>query len=320
MMGKSSSDLFCDLFCCATVVGIWPRFIEPNLLTINKHKLPIPDLPEDLNHLKILQFSDLHLNPSVSDRFLNKLREKITKAQPDLIVFTGDFLCNAKLQEKERLYNFLCSLHAPLGCFAILGNHDYAESVSINPEGEYDTVDPSHSALMKGLHRLIKTPQLEGKITERARNVPLHSELLDLVKQTPFTLLENQTQVVPIGSSCLNITGLGEYMLGRCLPEKAFQGYDTRFPGLILSHNPDSIPLLEEMPGDLILCGHTHGGQVYLPYLWRKFTMIENMQYHRGLHHTSNKWVYINRGLGGILAFRWFSIPELTLFTLERLG
>ncbi len=311
------SDFLWDLWCVASIIGIWPRFIEPNLLHTTKLNLKIPKLPQALHGIKILQFSDLHLNSNVSDFFLRKLVQKIKKLSPDLIVFTGDFLCYSQMKDKIRLQQLLNSLEAPCGCFAILGNHDYEKSVSINPQGDYDIISKKRSMIKEGFSRLFTTVKLTKVVSPAAKSVGLHQELLDLLQQTPFKLLHNNTAVVPIKGSYLNLCGLGEYICGRCQPEIAFTHYDRRYPGIVLAHNPDSIPLLESFPGDIILCGHTHGGQINIPWMWKKFTLLENMNFKNGLHKVGTKWVYINRGIGSVMPFRWFARPEILLLSLE---
>lgn len=312
------SDLLWDCWCIGSIVGIWPRFIEPNLLHTTKLNLKIPRLPQALAGLKILQFSDLHLHAGISDAFLHKLIHQIKNMAPDLIVFTGDFLCFSRLDCKKRLEDFLQAFSAPYGCYAIYGNHDYQKPVSINPQGEYDVIENRSSMIQKGISRIFSTTVLAKRTTAAAKAVGVHQELAELLKNTPFEVLDNTCKVVPIKGACLNVCGLGEHMMGKCLPEQAFQGYDKRYPGLILAHNPDSVPALLSYPGEIILCGHTHGGQVNLPWLWKKFTLLENMQFKHGLFHLQHKWVYVNRGVGSAMQFRWFAMPEITLITLEN--
>lgn len=313
----SFSNIAWNIWCVASIVGIWPRYIEPRLLSTSRLTLQIPKLPAALQGLKILQFSDLHLQPKVSDRFLNKLIRKATALSPDIIVFTGDFVCGSRLDNPDRLRRFLCSLNAPYGNYAILGNHDYQEYVSVNPKGDYDVIDSDATHLKKGWKRLFSTQKVNGVVTQRAQRVSKMSKLTALLKETPFKLLHNETVQVPVRNSTLNICGLGEHMLGRCQPESAFIDYDRRYPGIILTHNPDSVPYLKECPGDIILCGHSHGGQVNIPGLCHKFNVLENRNLMRGLKRIDNKWLYINRGVGGGMRFRWFSTPELLLLTLE---
>lgn len=312
------SDLLWDFWCFVSVVGIWPRFIEPRLIATTKLKVEIPLLPKSLNGLKILQLSDLHFHHGVPDFFLQKMLSKIKQLAPDLIVFTGDFLCYSKLENQERLQRILAAMHAPYGCFAILGNHDYNEYVSISQSGDYDVKEVnSSSSIKKGLSRLWNDVVLTKTVTARAQNVTLNQPLVALLKKTPFQLLHNCTMLIPIKGSHLNICGLGEYMLGRFLPEVAFQGYDRSYPGIVLTHNPDSVPHLKIYPGDVVLAGHTHGGQVNIPGMSKKFTVLENMHLKKGLWKIDGKWVYINRGVGSAMTFRCFSVPEILLLTLS---
>src|SRR5262249_1541348 len=156
-----------------------------------------------------------HFSPKTSDRFLKRIHQKVQHLAPDLIVFTGDFLCYSQLYQKERLRTFLKGFNAPYGCFAVLGNHDYSETIAINDKGEYDVAIDAGSMISKGFSRLFKTTRLAKKTTARASAVQQHAELLDMLKETPFDLLDNASKTLPIGSSALNICGLGEYTLAK---------------------------------------------------------------------------------------------------------
>lgn len=316
------SELLWDLWCVFSIIGIWPRFIEPNLLQVTTQRVSLHGLPESLEGLKIVQFSDLHFQRSQSDRFLQKLSRKIQKADPDLLVFTGDFLCYSHLhkEDMERLKGFLNGLKARHGCYAVFGNHDYAQYVSINDKGEYDLLpeEENTSLIRRGFDRLLKTVTLAKKVTTRAHAVQNNEALVDLLKKTPFQVLDNVHQLIKIKGSFLNICGLGEYTLGKMDPKKAFQEYDKNYPGLILLHNPDGLPLLQDYPGEIVLCGHTHGGQVNLPWMWKKFTLMENEKFKRGLIQDDSKWIYVNRGVGSCFSFRWFAVPELLVLTAQK--
>lgn len=318
MKKKTFSEILWDLWCIFSIVGIWPRFIEPNTLSISKHRLPLSELPPCLEGLKIVQFSDLHLNERMPAAFTNKLIRKIQALSPDIIVFTGDFLCYSELKDKNRLKSLLSSLTAPYGCYAVLGNHDYEQFVSINEKGEYDLVNHASPTIVRGFKRLFSQIKLKGQSTPAAKTIGMHKELLELVAATPFRILHNQSTLLSIKGEGLNLCGLGEYSLGRCRPEEAFKDYQDQFPGIILSHNPDSLVLLKKFPGSIILSGHTHGGQINLPWMWKRFTLLENPRLKRGLVQIHHKLLYINRGLGSVLRFRWFALPEITQFTLVK--
>lgn len=226
-----------------------------------------------------------------------------------MIVYTGDFLCRSDIGDASRLKKFLNKFSAPLGCFAVLGNHDYSTYISINSAGDYDTGKP-----LSKTKRLLKQIKLTGMTTEKAAKPPLHNELIELLSSSPFKLLHNEIHRLP----GLNICGLGEHMAGHCDPQKAFEKYPTDEPCIVLLHNPDAIPRLKAYPGSLILCGHTHGAQINLPILRDRLTPMEHPQYKRGLRCENEKWIYTNRGLSGVSSLRLFSPPEIAFFTLER--
>lgn len=317
---QSKFEKVWDGVCLFSLIGIWPRFIEPRLLGLSKCAVAIPSLPKELIGFKILQFSDLHWHSQFSPLLLTKLTRKINEQKPDLIVFTGDFLCRSHLEQPELLLHFLQNLQAKVDCFAIMGNHDYNKYVTVKANGDYG-IEENLAArpINKGFKRLFNFVPLTKHVSKATQNIGLHNDLVDLLHKTPFKLLDNKTITIPIKGTYLNICGLGEYMAGQCLPKKAFENYKTQYPGLILSHNPDSIKILQHYPGNLILCGHTHGGQVNLPWLWRRLVRIENENYKRGLKKLAPaKWAYINRGIAGMLKFRWCARPEITLITLQN--
>lgn len=317
MAKKKWVDWCWDSWCVLSLIGIWPRFVEPQLLAVTKIQLPLSGLSNSLEGLKILQFSDLHWNAKFSPRFRKKIIKKINLLQPDIIVFTGDFLIRSIIENGNGLQRFLSSLNPGIGFFAVLGNHDYDKYVTVNCLGDYDIEENSRfESLYEGFKRLFRPVYLSGKISQSALHTNVHQGLINLLENTSIRLLHNETATIYCKGSGINICGLGEYTAGKCLPKKAFQNYKAEYPGIILTHNPDSIPELMQYPGEIILSGHTHGGQINLPVFREKFTRIEQRHLMRGLKKLNGKWIYINRGVGSTLPFRWRSVPELTLFRL----
>lgn len=262
-----------------------------------------------------VQLSDLHLNEQTSSSFLDRVVRRTLRQKPDAIFFTGDFICYSSLKQRNRLIAFLKRLQAPYGSYCVLGNHDYESYVSRDSNGLFaQRTQPNPiTALVRGVKTLLSPPCKGYHISEEVCAIPPHTELLELLRETPFSLLENTTVTLPIG---LNVTGLGEYALGRCRPLTAFSSYQKELPGIVLAHNPDAFPLLLDYPGDWILAGHTHGEQIHLPFcrpLSRKLTRLTNLQYTRGLYQHCSKHLYVNRGLGSPKPFRLFSPPEIAV-------
>lgn len=314
---RSWSDYLWDLWCLVSVIGIWPRFIEPHLLFSSKITIPIPTLPPSLSNLKIAFFSDLHWNQYLSFDFLARLQNKIQKAKPDIIVFGGDILSYGKMYEKEQLETFLKALKAPLGVFSILGNHDYLEYTTESGTGEPLIYPPKHASILWGLKKLFHHTPPQGK----TRTVPIikNEELIALYKTCGITLLQNECVQIGTDSQKLNLVGLGDLTSGHFDPLQAFSEWDNRFPGIVLEHNPNTIPALTSKPGDLLLFGHTHGGQVNLPFFIKRLVYLANPSFKSGLLSlTPLKKAYISRGIGSCYPFRWFSPPEVVFITLTQ--
>ncbi len=320
---KNSSQLIerlWDVWCIASLVGIWPRFIEPSLLTVSRLTIPLPMLPKELEGLKIVQFSDLHYSPHMEKKFLEKVRRRIMQQKGDIIVFTGDLLSYSELVDTDILKEFLQSLSAPLGCYAIFGNHDYSEYVSLASDGVVRKVTQHLPAIMRGFARLFSFKDESSLSPEVLSPVAESRGLRELYTKAGFSVLHNETIQIGRGYQQINLTGLGDVMAHQCDPDSAFARYNPLFTGIVLSHNPDSFAQLKNYPGDLILCGHTHGGQINIPYLWKRVTAIKNQLFKSGLFHIASKFIYVNRGVGSPFPFRWFAPPEISCFTLVRHG
>ncbi len=119
---------------------------------------------------------------------------------------------------------------------------------------------------------------------------------------------------------------------------------DPAVPRLVLSHNPDTAEPLADWRADLQLSGHTHGGQINIPFLgsgplvWKQirqrvprqirnsipflsdrcFHVVRHWEWGQGLHRINNNWLYVNRGLGTYFPGRLFCPPELTVLTLVK--
>lgn len=304
-----------DLLCILSVAGIWPRYIEPALLETRYQDIPIAD--RDLDGLRIMHLSDLHLHRRTSRHFLNKVFKRVEVLSPDMIVFTGDFLCFAEMAQEKELEKFLQRFSAPYGCFASLGNHDYQKYISIDSQGHFTTLPPQKGFIVRSLQRLKSTspPQLTFPTQPLS---PPHEKLIPLLKKTPFRLLHNETVTIEAGKGRINITGLGDLWAGQCLPLEAFKKYDSARSGIILSHNPDSIDLLKSFPGELILCGHNHGGQVNIPCLWRRLNSAVHKELKEGYFQLEGKHLFVSRGFGTAVPLRFMARPEITLLTLRK--
>lgn len=89
---------------------------------------------------------------------------------------------------------------------------------------------------------------------------------------------------------------------------------------ILLAHSPDIMKQDLAKSFDLILAGHTHGGQVYLPFITKEIVLrfVGGKDFARGRFKIGDSWLYVNRGLGNsVFPFRFLSPPEITVITLK---
>ncbi len=111
------------------VLGVWIFGVEPNLLTVKRIEIELPALPPELDGLRIAFLSDLHAFPRPDHpKLLRRIAKLVQKAHPHLILFGGDFVHGVPPAVPEAsltdLTEYLKGFSAPLGCFAVLGNHE----------------------------------------------------------------------------------------------------------------------------------------------------------------------------------------------------
>jgi len=310
-------DFIWELWCIVSFIGIWPRHIEPRLLSITRKKLCFSKGNKELEGLKVVHFTDLHFSSKTSSRFLKKITKKIDLFSPDIIVFTGDFLSYSRLQNPSVFKAFFQSLKAPLGCYYVSGNHDYSEYVT-RENGNYITItyESAKVPVLTKLAQRLRIIKQSGVNKLESSSLKEHLEMKLLLQDAGWTSLENRSIQVYKGNGGINISGMGDLWSGRFKPEKSFEKYQHGLPGIVLSHNPLTFKELSKWPGDVVLSGHTHGGQVNLPILKRLFYNKDPQVYRRGVYSLSNKFLFVSRGVGTPLNFRWFSSPELIFFTV----
>jgi hypothetical protein len=96
----------------------------------------------------------------------------------------------------------------------------------------------------------------------------------------------------------------------------AFVDVPADDPAIVLAHNPDTKDRLAKQPWDLMLSGHTHGGQVVLPMLGARFVPIRDKRFVAGLKQWNGRQVYVTRGVGSIHGVRVNCRPEVTVLDL----
>ncbi len=254
--------------------------------------VPIPNLPEALKKLRIVQISDVHSGSFTNPDLVMKGVEAIMNLQPDLIFFTGD-LVNNKASEMLPYIDIFAKLKATYGVYSTLGNHDY---------GDY-----------------VQWPSAREKLENLNSLKAIH-------QQMEWQLLLNQNKMIDVNGCALAIIGVENISGSNKFHSygnfnQACKGTEAVAHKILLSHDPshwDAEVKSSEHHIMLTLSGHTHGMQFGIDIPGFKWSPIQYVyKKWAGLYSENNRNLYVNRGFGFLgYSGRVGILPEITAIKL----
>ncbi|MCL6107159.1 MAG: metallophosphoesterase [Actinobacteria bacterium] len=275
---------------------------EAQWLSLNRRRIDIPELPPALTGLRILHVSDLHAGGSrLNNRLLTKFARAVRDLEPDLILFTGDQ--SDKNRDLGPYVSLLASLEARYGKFAVLGNHDH---------GLRMTVMQDMARRLTGREkRPVFRMDAERENVRRNRN---------LLAEAGICLLDNECIREEICAEMVQICGIDDFQYRLAdLPAVVRQVDRGAALRILLSHSPNAARKVDPDDFQLMLSGHTHGGQICLPSLRNGKTMLSTSgaEYGEGLFRLDGMVLHVSRGVGTTLVpLRLMSRPELVMLQL----
>ncbi|MFZ2492229.1 MAG: metallophosphoesterase [Thermoanaerobaculia bacterium] len=145
------------------------------------------------------------------------------------------------------------------------------------------------------------------------------NQVRDLMEARGVEFIVNRRVTIDRRGTKLDLIGIDEVYRGEPDLEAAFAGLDGSTPVLGLSHHPDIIDLLEGRRLDLLVCGHTHGGQIRFPFFGSVVVPSRHeARYAAGFRRVGRVLIYVSRGIGAIPPLRILCRPEVATFTLRR--
>jgi predicted MPP superfamily phosphohydrolase len=262
------------------VLALWAFWLEPDSLRVTATDLPLRNAAAPLAGMRIAAISDLHAGAPFIDAAKLQRVVAMTNAQhPDLIVIAGDIfvqLVEGGSEIAPRVVaDILSGLQAPLGVYAVLGNHD---------EGD-------HAALY-----------------------------LSELQRAGITPIDNDVRKIDVGTLHFWIAGFADLETGGPDIGATLAKITDDAPVIALTHNPDLFPSVPPRV-NLLIAGHTHGGQVRLSFLSRKIlheTRGGDIQYLAG-HYRAQTDLFVTTGIGTTgWAVRFRVPPEIALLTLRQ--
>jgi predicted MPP superfamily phosphohydrolase len=259
--------------------------VEPTWLEVNRFDIPVPDLPAGFDGFRIAQLSDFHCSRQVTPHYLAEAVDLAQAQRPDLVVLTGDFVHKGYryVERVARILGRLTSTPDIEGVFAVLGNHDFSVRNALG------------FRRYRHLHRAVA-----AALTAHGIRV-LHNESVPLTR----------------GDGLLHLVGVEDLWSRVCDLDQAFAGLDPAVGRVVLAHNPRTAERLNGRRCDLMLSGHTHGGQVNLPGVGRPVLSRQARRFAAGLYCYKGGYVYVNKGVGFGFRFRFGVRPEVAVLTLR---
>jgi hypothetical protein len=149
------------------------------------------------------------------------------------------------------------------------------------------------------------------------------SVIADALRQAGARVLANEHQRVRVRGEELVIVGIDDLWSRRAEPARAFRGVTAEDCSIVLAHNPDTALYTRHLAPGVMLCGHTHGGVVRIPFYGSVINSILRIgkQFYAGLNRYGEFYIYTNRGLGTFwLRIRINCRPEISRFRLSTLA
>jgi len=207
-----------------------------------------------------------------------KILEILEVETPDLIFITGDFI-NFE-GPYEPFTSFLTQLKPPFGVYSALGNTEYSN--------ENGSCTLCHEKKAKSLK-----------------------------KKQNYIFLRNASIPLRIDGKTINIIGVDDPVDKKNNLRKALENTNSEDPSILLAHSPEVFEEASRFGIDFLLCGHNHGGQIFITKLLRKFIPLDPaLEFLEGFYQKGKLLMYVSRGIGtSYLPFRFGVKPEITFFT-----
>ncbi|MEO3943852.1 metallophosphoesterase [Gorillibacterium sp. CAU 1737] len=260
-------------------------YSQNNWLTTTRFSVASDKLPGSFDGYRIVQLSDLHGKTFGYQQ--RPLLNKVRRAKPDLIVFTGDMIDSDTPGDRSRSLTLMKGLTAVAPVYWVTGNHELSPNLDSLKQELTDV----------GVHVLAN------------RGVP--------IEQGGERIWLSGIDDPRLGSSSGSLDTeviVNEHM------EQAIQDRPQGLYTILLSHRPEIFDFYVRKGFDLILTGHAHGGQIRLPFLGPLYAPDQGFspQLTEGAHKREGSVMIVNRGLGNsVIPQRLLNRPEIVVVTLQ---
>lgn len=280
-MKKKTIIIILIIIAAAVFSGFYLHY-ENTQLEVIHYIVTDDNLPIDFDNYKIVHISDFH--NTKSETLKNDLIKEIENQTPDMIVITGDLIDSYKT-DIDIAVDFIKNINDIAPVYFVSGNHE--------------------------------------------ANTSTYSKLKDQLKENKVAILENKAEVIKINDSEINLIGVDDPQMANenavsdseiIKAELDNANYNKNKYSILLSHRPELFDTYTEKEINLILSGHTHGGQIRIPFVGAVGAPNQGLfpKYTAGMFEENKTKMIISCGIGNsILPFRINNRPELVVITLD---
>jgi predicted MPP superfamily phosphohydrolase len=268
-----------DFFLLGIGGAVYGYLMEPNLFQVETVKLKLPRLSHQFSGLRVVQISDIHMGGWMNLERLRRVTDLIMAQKPDVLLITGDFLIG---------YEFDDAAEQAIEDLVEALSHLAASIPTFAVLGNHD-----YWTSVKAVRQMLRA----AGITELTNRV--------------FTLSRDGEH--------LHFCGVDDVWEGNARLEDVIAELSEDGASILLAHEPDFADISAATGRfDLQLSGHSHGGQVVLPFVGPPRLPYLGRKYPSGLYKVGEMFQYTNRGVGmARLPIRINCPPEITLFVLD---
>jgi uncharacterized protein len=240
-------------------------------LEMSRHDIAIRDLDPRLEQLTVGFLSDTHVAPFLRKDFFVRAAEELMARAPEVILLGGDYV-TWRRHIPLLSSRLLDHLSAPLGIYAVLGNHDYWSGAD---------------------------------------------EITRLLESHGVAVARNGRRTLERNGASIDLVMVDELYRGE--PQLGLLDVPRKHLTILLTHHPDLIANVGDRRIDLMLAGHTHGGQIRLPLMGSIVVPSKfETKFDEGFFRVANTLLYVGRGLGSVPPVRILCKPEVAIFRFTR--
>jgi len=276
------------------ILIIW-GLLEPKFIDVEEETAIIPNLPPAWEGKRIGQVSDFQVGMWLDNTgTMSDSIKKLVEEKPAAVLISGDFVYHSLPNASEELSKVTKAIQplikANIPTYAVLGNHDYSHKPPI--------------------------PELGKQVKEALEKIG--------VKVLKNQAVKIDSPVVQGSNQPLYLVGIGAYIANNSDVNKALAELPKNSPRIVMMHNPASFAAFPPQTAPLAVAGHTHGGQIRLPFTpqWSWISLVKGEEVYgdawiKNYGEAGNN-LYVNRGIGfSDVPIRINCVPEVTLFTLR---